>query len=88
MRIITLRHALQHANVKCLNSERSAMQTQEIMDAMVRTNTDEIMFFRLAHLHCFNRDVDVYNDVAQFKMHAVIPPYVLRYARHVFETDI
>lgn len=64
------------------------MQTRDVLDMMERTNTDEIMFFRYAHIYCFNRDADVVPDVVQFKLHAICPPYVLRYVKHIMETDI
>ncbi len=43
------------------------------------TRTDEQTFFRLAHIYCFGTDPDLSNDVAQFKLHAIIPRYVVRY---------
>lgn len=86
-RLMTLRCGLAQSRMKMF-TRRADMQTNEILDAMVRTDTDELTFFRLAHIHCFKKDVDVHNDVAQFKINAVIPPYVLRYARYVFENDI
>lgn len=46
---------------------------------MDETKTDEQTFFRLAHIYCFGTDPDLSNDVAQYRMHAIIPRYVVRY---------
>ena len=43
------------------------------------TKTDEQTFFRLAHIYLFGSDPDLSNDVAQYKLHAIIPRYVVRY---------
>jgi len=64
------------------------MKTQDVIHAMTRANTDELTFFRMAHIYCFGTDANVYNDVAQFKLHAICPPYVLRYAEACNEADI
>jgi hypothetical protein len=64
------------------------MQTKDVLDMMERTKTDEEMFFRLAHIFCFGVDANVATDVAQFKLNAIVPVYVLRYVNHILETDI
>lgn len=57
------------------------MQTQDVVEAMTRAKVDEQTFFRLAHIYCFGSDANVSTDVAQFKLHAIVPPFVLRYVR-------
>jgi len=64
------------------------MQTRDVLDMMTRTKTDEGDFFRLAHIYCFGVDVNTFNDVCQFKLHAIVPPYVLRYVEALMEADI
>lgn len=64
------------------------MQTKDVLDAMAVAKLEEEMFFRLAHIFCFGSDANVATDVAQFKMHAVVPPYALTYARVVLETTV
>lgn len=53
---------------------------------MEETQTDELTFFRLAHIFFFGSDPDLSNDVAQYKIHAIIPNYVIRYIDHILET--
>lgn len=36
-------------------------------------------FFRIAHVHEFGTDPDMSNQVAQWRMHAVIPRFVCDY---------
>jgi len=55
------------------------MMTRNVLDAMIRTKTDEQTFFRKAHVFSYGADADVSNDVAQFKMHAIVPFYVRKY---------
>ena len=47
--------------------------------------TDEATFFRMAHVFFFGSDPDLSTDVAQFKLHAIIPRYVMRYLDHLAE---
>jgi hypothetical protein len=47
---------------------------------MAKTNTDEQTFFRIAHVYWYGCDGDTITDVVQFKLHAICPWYVLRYA--------
>ena len=53
---------------------------------MNRLKVDEQTFFRLAHVWSFGTDPDVSTDVAQFKLHAVVPHYVRKYVQHIKET--
>jgi len=53
---------------------------------MNRLKVDEQTFFRLAHVWSFGTDPDVSTDVAQFKLHAVVPHYVRKYVQHIKES--
>ena len=53
---------------------------------MNRLKVDEQTFFRLAHVWSFGTDPDVSTDVAQFKLNAVVPPYVRKYLQHIKES--
>lgn len=63
------------------------MKTRIVLDAMTRTQTDEYTFFRAAHIFCFGVDAIVTNEVAQFKLHAITPPWVLQYAMVVLNME-
>lgn len=54
-----------------------------LVDTMKRLDLDEQSFFRLAHIWAFGKDVSVADDVAQFRLHSVIPKYVQRYLHYV-----
>lgn len=40
---------------------------------------DEQQFFRTAYMWRFGKDADVSTDVCQYRLHAIIPPYVQNY---------
>lgn len=44
---------------------------------------DEQTFFRTAYMWRFGKDADVSSDVAQYRLHAVIPKYVEAYVQHL-----
>jgi hypothetical protein len=46
---------------------------------LTELRTDVYTFFRLAHVWSFGTDPDLSNEVAQYRMHAVIPKYVCTY---------
>lgn len=54
-----------------------------LVEVINRKKTDEQTFFRSAYMWAFCKDCDVSNDVAQYKLHAIIPPYVKRYLAHL-----
>jgi hypothetical protein len=56
-----------------------------LVETLNRLRTDEQTFFRMAHVWCFGTDPDVSNDVAQYKLHGIVPKYVQRYLTHVKE---
>lgn len=43
------------------------------------TRTEVWTFFRIAHVYYFASDPDISNDVAQYRMHAILPIYVVNY---------
>ena len=57
-----------------------------LVATMVRLKVDEQTFFRIAHVWAFGTDPDVSTDVAQFKLHAIVPPYVRKYLHHIRES--
>jgi len=50
---------------------------------MRRLKVDELTFFRIAHVWSFGTDPDLHDDVAQYKLHAVIPKYVEKYVQNL-----
>jgi hypothetical protein len=43
---------------------------------------DEQHLFRMAHVWAFQKDVSVANEVAQYRLHGLIPQYVCRFLKH------
>lgn len=54
-----------------------------IREKLLRLRLDSKTFFRMAHLYCFGRDVDVSADAALFETQGVVPRYVARYMAHL-----
>ena len=54
-----------------------------VIEACERVNADVITLFRLAYLHVFDKPhpSDCWDDVAQWRMHAVVPKYVQKFLR-------
>ncbi len=50
-----------------------------IREKLLRLRLDSKTFFRMAHIHCFGRDVDLTEDVRRFEKHGEVPPYIRRY---------
>ena len=48
---------------------------------------DDIRFFRIAHQWCFNRDVAYLNEVSEYRLHSILPKYVIRYIKHLQKTE-
>ena len=42
---------------------------------------DDVTFFRIAHVWAFGTDPDLSTDVAQYRLHALIPRYVVSYLK-------
>ncbi len=42
---------------------------------------EDVTFFRMAHLYQYGRDVDVWNDIAQYRLHGIIPSFVVNYLK-------
>lgn len=54
---------------------------------LLSLKVDELTFFRMSHVWSFGTDPDLHNEVAQFLLHGIIPPYVVRYIRHLQEVS-
>jgi hypothetical protein len=54
-----------------------------LVETMRRLNLDEQAFFRLAHIWAFDKDAPVATEVCQFKLHGVVPPFVVSYVKHI-----
>lgn len=65
-----------------LKGQKMFLMLKEIL---LRRKVDDQTFFRAAYQWCFGKDCDVSNDVAQFKLHAIVPRYVERYILHCQE---
>lgn len=48
---------------------------------------DDIRFFRVAHQWCFNRDVACWNEVSQYRLHGILPKYVVRYLKELQKNE-
>ena len=59
---------------------------EELLRAMRKADCDAQTFFRIAHIHQFGSDAVVTTDLEQFKLHAIVPPYVCKYLQHIKET--
>lgn len=64
------------------------MLTQDVIEVMRRKECDEQSLFLAAVVYVHGCTEDVSNDVAQFKMHLVIPHYVRQYVVDYLESDI
>ena len=42
---------------------------------------EDITFFRMAHLYQYGTDPDQWDAIAQYRMHAVIPSFVVNYLK-------
>lgn len=54
-----------------------------IKERLLRLRLDSKTFFRMAHMFCFGRDVDLTEDVRRFETNGVVPKYVERYMAHL-----
>lgn len=59
---------------------------------LLRRKLDELRmdvhtFFRVSHVWCFGTDPDLNDDVAQFRLHSVIPRYVVRYLDNLYQGE-
>jgi len=48
---------------------------------LLQLNMEPLTFFRVAHVWAFGTDPDLHNDLAQYTLHGVLPPYVVRYLK-------
>lgn len=52
-----------------------------LVNKMRQLKADELTFFRIAHVWAFGTDPDLHDDVAQFKLHGIVPVYVRNYLK-------
>lgn len=64
------------------------MLTQDVIEVMRRKDCDEQSLFLAAVVYVHGCTEDVSNDVAQFKLHCLIPFYVRKYVEDYLESDI
>ena len=64
------------------------MITQDVVSVMQRKECDEQSLFLAATVYVYGSSDDVSNDVAQFKLNAIVPFYVRKYVEAFLEADI
>ena len=64
------------------------MITQDVIEVMRLKDCDEQSLFLAATVYVYGSSEDVSNDVAQFKMHSIVPFYVRKYVEAYLEADI
>ncbi len=52
-----------------------------LVSKLNQLNVDDITFFRIAHVWAFGTDPDLSSDVAQYRLHTLIPRYVVSYLK-------
>lgn len=57
-----------------------------LVETMNRLKVDEQTFFRMAHVWSFGTDPSVQDDVAQWKLHGIVPRYVQKYLQYIKES--
>lgn len=63
------------------------MITQDVLSVMFRRKCDEQSLFLAAHVYVYGSTADVSNDVAQFKLHSIVPFYVRKYTEAYLEEN-
>lgn len=58
-----------------------------LVNTMDRLRLAPATFFRLAHIHVFQKDVDLTRDLADYEAHRFIPKYVQRYLTYIKEQE-
>ncbi len=56
-----------------------------LTEAIKRSGGDELMFFQTAYYAIFNKHHDCVNDVVQWRLHAIVPPYIKNYLRKKYD---
>ena len=54
-------------------------------EAILRNGGDEQAFFRMCFMWKWKKDGDVWNDIAQWKLHAILPSYVQDFLRFKYD---
>lgn len=52
-----------------------------------RHGNDELQFFQEAYFYKFQKHADMWNSVAQYRLHGVIPKFVEEYVKHLEGKD-
>lgn len=56
-----------------------------LVNTLERLRTDDVTFFRIAHVWCFGTDPDLSVDVIAYRQAHIVPKYVQRYLDHIKE---
>ena len=52
-----------------------------LVSTMQALKVDERQFFSICHVYCFGTAPDIGADVARYKLHSIIPTYVIRFLK-------
>lgn len=68
--------------IRLPNSKEKIMHLY-LAETMRSLGKDEQTFFRAAYMWRFGKDYDCVNDVCQYRLHALIPKYVVEYVDNI-----
>jgi hypothetical protein len=54
-----------------------------LIERLNELRAEDHLFFRIAHFWRFGTTPDLSNDVAQYRLHGIIPKYVMAYLDHL-----
>lgn len=54
--------------------------------AIKATGDNDLLFFETAYYWRFQKRQEVFNDLVQYRLHAIVPKYVEEYVRHLQQT--
>lgn len=57
----------------------------KVSEALQRSTATEEEFFLIAYCYIFGCTADLSNDVAQWKLHGIVPYYLSVYCNHILE---
>lgn len=64
-------------------TEKETTMLLYLKEKIKQCGGDELMFFQTAYLYWFDKYNECVADVAQYRLYAVIPPYVYNYVKHL-----
>ncbi len=70
------------SDMKEFTSKETAMLLY-LKEAIKRSGGDDLLFFQTAYLWMFDYIHECVADVAQYRLHGIIPPYVCQYVKHL-----